>query len=124
MPLRSLLCWDITQRWLVVSYRRLGTAFWSHLRGSSSPDRHLHPTDCLEASVSNYQTTLCNISEERRPHLHRSESLNSRTCVFVTQMCTNVPKMQQPLPHSRGQKSDMKHFYTEYRQTLKAGHKI
>jgi hypothetical protein len=29
------------------------------------------PIDCTETSVTNYYSTLCNIREERRPHLHR-----------------------------------------------------
>jgi len=82
MRLRSLLFWDVTQRWVVVSYRRFGTTYWSHLHGSSSPDRHLHPIDCLKTSVSKNQPKLCNMPEERRPHLHRGESLNSRTCLL------------------------------------------
>jgi hypothetical protein len=30
---RSVLFWDITQRWLVVLYRRFGTTYWFHLEG-------------------------------------------------------------------------------------------
>jgi hypothetical protein len=33
----SLLYWDATQRWLVVRYRRFGSAYGSSLQGSSSP---------------------------------------------------------------------------------------
>jgi len=35
-------------------------------------------TGCPETSVSNYQSTLSNIPEERRSHLHRDGSLKSR----------------------------------------------
>jgi len=35
--------------------------------------------DCPETPVTTYQSTLRNISEERRPHLHRDESLKSHT---------------------------------------------
>jgi len=44
------LFWDVTQRWLVISYRRFVKVYWSR-------------------KVGNYQSTLCNIPEERRPHL-------------------------------------------------------
>ena len=34
---KSALFWDFTRRWMVVSYRRLGTTYQSHLQGSSTP---------------------------------------------------------------------------------------
>ena len=34
---KSLLFWDVTQRRLIVSYRRFGTTNHSHLQGSISP---------------------------------------------------------------------------------------
>jgi hypothetical protein len=43
------------------------------------------PKGCPETSVRYYHTTLRNILEERRSHLHRSGSLNSRIqteCVY------------------------------------------
>jgi len=36
--LRSSLFWDATQRRLVVTYRRFGTTYRSHLQGSGSPN--------------------------------------------------------------------------------------
>jgi hypothetical protein len=36
------------------------------------------PIDCPETSVTNYHPTKGNISEERRPQLHRGGSLKSR----------------------------------------------
>jgi hypothetical protein len=41
MPKYSLF-WDFTQRKWVVSYRRFGTIYRSHLEGSSSPRRMQH----------------------------------------------------------------------------------
>jgi hypothetical protein len=35
------------------------------------------PIDCPETSVQNYHYKLCNILEERRPHLQRGGSLES-----------------------------------------------
>ena len=37
------------------------------------------PIGCPEISVPNYQSTLCNIAEERRPQLHSDGSLKSQT---------------------------------------------
>lgn len=34
-----------------------------------------------ETSASNYQSSLCKVTEERRSHLHGSESLESRDAV-------------------------------------------
>jgi len=42
------------------------------------PALKVKPTGYAETSVTNYQSTLLNISEERRPHLHRGGSLKSR----------------------------------------------
>jgi hypothetical protein len=51
--------------------------FWEklsvHLRGSSNPRPF--------RLVNNHQSTLRNITEERRSHLHRGGSLNSRNCL-------------------------------------------
>ena len=38
VQLRPLLFWDVTQRMLVAVCRRFGTAYRSHLQGSSSPE--------------------------------------------------------------------------------------
>lgn len=45
---------------------------------------------CLETSDTNHQVTLRHISKERRPRLHRCESLNTRICckmVFLRCIC-------------------------------------
>jgi hypothetical protein len=39
---KSLLFWDVTQRSLVVSYRRFGTAHRSHLRGQGVVQEDLY----------------------------------------------------------------------------------
>jgi len=36
MVVRSALFWDFTQRRMLVSYRRFGTSYCSHLKGSST----------------------------------------------------------------------------------------
>ena len=35
LTLRSSVFWDVTHRILLVSYRRFGRTYWSHLQGSS-----------------------------------------------------------------------------------------
>ena len=57
------------QRRLVVDYRRLVSAYRSHIQGSS--------IGCPETSVANYQYKLRNIPEERKSHLGRGGSLRS-----------------------------------------------
>jgi len=74
--LMTSLFWNVTQRYLIVSL--FGTIYWSHLQGSGTPRPIRYP----ETSVSNYRSALCDVPEERRPHLHRGRSLKSqaRTC--------------------------------------------
>jgi hypothetical protein len=71
--MRCLLLLDVTQRILVVIYRRYGTTWWPNLQGSSRPRRMPSiwpwtkgPVGCSETSVNHYQSTLRNILEERR----------------------------------------------------------
>jgi len=82
MSLRSSLFWDVTQRTLVSICRGFGTTSLSRLQGSSSSARPLKigPISCPETSVNNYQSTLRNISEERRSHLQRGGIL--KTCAL------------------------------------------
>ena len=75
------LFWEVTQRGLVVIYRRFGAIYRSHLR------------DCLitedgadsvpKRPKNNYQSTLRNIPEERRRHLHRIVSLKSKQISII-----------------------------------------
>jgi hypothetical protein len=79
---KSALLWDLTRRRLVVCYRCFGTTYRSDPQGSSIP-RAAWPSKmgligCPKISLTNYQSTLCNIWEERRSHLHASGSLNLR----------------------------------------------
>jgi hypothetical protein len=68
--MRSSLLWDVTQRKLVVSYRRFGTNSLSHPQGSGSP-RHLEmgPMGCPETLVTSNKSTLSNVPEERKSQL-------------------------------------------------------
>ena len=47
------------------------------------PSLKMGPIACSETSVMIYHYTLCNTSEERRPHLHRSGSLKSLQMLFA-----------------------------------------
>jgi hypothetical protein len=76
MHMNFALFWDITQRWVVVLYRRFGTTYRSNLQGSRSPRRKLsswtswplkkEPIGCPETSVQNYHSNLRNITEKCR----------------------------------------------------------
>jgi hypothetical protein len=74
--MRSALFCDVTQRRLVVIYRRCGTTYWSLKMG---------PIGCPAMSVTNYESTVRKITEERRPHLHRGWSL--KPLVLETSEC-------------------------------------
>jgi hypothetical protein len=89
LSVRSSLFWDCTQRRLLISYRRFGLSYRSHLQRSSSLRRisyspwtasalKMGPIGCSETSVNNYQSTLCNIPEERRSNLRRGGIVTSR----------------------------------------------
>jgi len=82
MKAKSSLFWDVTQCRLVVGYRRFGTTYWSHLQVSMNPKRRsLDPSGWdtyLSRNVCDNQSTLSNMPEERRSHLHRGGSLKSR----------------------------------------------
>jgi hypothetical protein len=74
------LFWDITQRRLVIFYRRFGTTY----RSVSSRNYlllEMGPTRCPETSVKNYHTTPPNIAEERRSqNMNRLHILAVKTC--------------------------------------------
>jgi hypothetical protein len=94
--MRSALFCYITQRWVVVLYRRFGTTYWSLLQGWRSPRRLsswtswpiVHP----ETSVQKYHSTLRNVPEERRSYLHRGESLKPRLilCIPLCLYCYSI----------------------------------
>jgi hypothetical protein len=67
------LFWEVTQRRLIVIYRRFWTTYQSHLQWSSSPRR---------TSVTNYQSALRNKPEQRRSHSNCDGSLKSRSVML------------------------------------------
>jgi len=74
--MKSTLSCDITQRIVVIPYRRFKTTYLSHLQESRNPGSWIYSTlkmgqrDCPETSVRNYHYTLRNIPEENRSHLN------------------------------------------------------
>jgi hypothetical protein len=59
--LRSALFYDITQRRVVITYRRFGTTYRAYLQGSTDLDSlplKMGLIGCPETSVSNYHYTL------------------------------------------------------------------
>ena len=82
----ELLVWGIRSSGMLGSipltgYRRFGTSYRSHLQGTACPLK-MGPIGCPETSVNNYGSTLRNIPEERRSHLHRGSSVKSLTVSF------------------------------------------
>jgi hypothetical protein len=65
---------DVITRRLVVTY------IWDNLSAPSS-GLTMELVGCAEMSVTSYQSTLHNIPEERRSHLHQGRSLKSCMCL-------------------------------------------
>jgi len=76
--MRSALLCDITQRIVVITYRRFRTNYLSNIQGSRNPRRKLSSwipwplrmgrIRCPETSVRNYHDTLHDVTEDRRSH--------------------------------------------------------
>jgi hypothetical protein len=89
---RSALFCDTTQSWVVVLYRRFGTTYRGNIQESRSPrPLKLWPICCPETSVENCRSSLPNIPEETRLHLHHGASLNhARYTLCVPDCCECV----------------------------------
>jgi len=74
--MRTVHFWAITQRVVVVPYRRFGTTHWSHIQGSRIL-RIIRPMGCPETSVRNYQYSPRNSPVECSSHLLHGGSLKS-----------------------------------------------
>jgi hypothetical protein len=119
------LFWIITQRVVVISYRRFGTTYRFRLKGSRIPPECwsliMGPIGCPESSERNYHYSLRNTSkpEEHSSHLFRDGSLQSRIvdlCLYLAvhsyffqialqcQCCKNTPtsirNQLKLLPHN------------------------
>jgi hypothetical protein len=85
----ALFC-DVTQRGVVVIYRRFRTTFLSYLQRWRSPRPKMGPIVCPETSVQNYHSTLRNIPEELKmsfftpiSDINRALNLQSSSCVSL-----------------------------------------
>jgi hypothetical protein len=75
MMTRSALFWDITQRQVVILYRRFGTTYRSPFKGQEAKEENtswiswqlkMWPIRCPVTSVEDYHLTLHNIPEQGR----------------------------------------------------------
>jgi hypothetical protein len=80
---RSSFFWGIWTRRSVAGYRRFETTNVQSPRTGWS--LKTGPIFCPNQSITNFQQTLSNITEERRPHLYRSKSSASPTSTNCTQ---------------------------------------
>jgi hypothetical protein len=72
MLMRPAHILDITQRRVLILYRRFGTTYPSYLQGSRSPTSFkMGPKGYPETSIKDYHSTLPNIPETRRYHHYR-----------------------------------------------------
>jgi hypothetical protein len=116
---KTWIFWVITQRVVVITYRRFGTPCRSQIKVSRfklsgytlrvevpSWPLNMWPTGCREMAVKNYHYSLRNDPEECSSQLLRGGSLNSRTAVTFHTLSQVIPRC---LIHSW---SFMKHFIT------------
>jgi hypothetical protein len=89
--LRTALFWVITQRVVVIYYRRFGTTCRFHSEGSRIfpfffyfLTMRIGPTGYPETSVSNYHYPLRNNPQQRSSHLLRGGSLKSHIAFIVS----------------------------------------
>jgi hypothetical protein len=77
ITVRSVIIWDITQRKLVIPYRRFGTTYRFHLPRVKNLLLKMEPIGCPETSAQDYNCTLRDIPENPKSHLRRCGSLKS-----------------------------------------------
>ena len=78
LSVRSAFFWVITQRVVLISYRRFGTAYRSHSRGSRIQKLFwMRPSGYPETSVRNYHYLLRKNPEERSSQLLDGGTLKS-----------------------------------------------
>ena len=99
----SSLLWDVVWWTLVISYRRFGTTYWSYLPRVKHSATIVWPLKmgqiiCPKTSITNHQPTPWNISEDRRPQLHRSGSLKSRKIVQVFRLSQQCNLAEDSVP--------------------------
>jgi hypothetical protein len=98
---KSSFFWDVTQRRVVILYRRFGTTYRSGLQGSrslflgTSWALKMGRICCPETSVQDHNSTLRNTPEECRSRSHRGGSLKSCN-VAVNGMWTELARVRIP----------------------------
>jgi hypothetical protein len=80
----SALFWDITQRRVVILYRRFGTTYLSNC--CTSWPLKMGPICCPETSVKGHHSTLRNIPEERRSQMISYITKTQCFCVTKTNL--------------------------------------
>ena len=73
----TAFCWAITERIVVIPYRRFGTTYPSNIFFLNSGPLNMGPIGCPETSVRNCHYSLRNNPAERSSHLFRGGSLKS-----------------------------------------------
>ena len=71
---------DVTQRRLVISYRRFVQCICLIFKGEVL---NMGPIGCSETSTANYQSTLRNGPKKQRSNLHRGGNLKPHLCISV-----------------------------------------
>ena len=74
---RSVLFREVTQRRVLITYRRFGQSTGPIFKGKEIPLK-MGPISCPETSVEDYHSWLRNIPEVRISHLYSGGSLMSR----------------------------------------------
>jgi hypothetical protein len=88
-PLVTQLYREWCGRWLITAHTILYiSAYVKYARHSSwtAWPLRMGPIGCTETSVNNYKSTLPNIPEELRSHLHRDRSLKSLKVTFCVSL--------------------------------------
>jgi hypothetical protein len=81
--MKSALFWDITERRVILLYRRFGTTYRSHIQRSwTSSSLTMGQIVRPETSVNDYHSTSRNSPEQRRSHQHSGRRLKSRIFSF------------------------------------------
>ena len=91
LALRIAFFWAITQRVVVISYRRFGTTYRYHFQCPSK----VGPIGCSETSVTNYHYSLRNNPEEHIFHLLRGGNVKSRIlpCLYLLLIYLTTPSV-------------------------------
>jgi hypothetical protein len=91
VTIRTALFWVVTQRVVVIYYRRFGTTSRSHF--FSTPMK-TGPIGCPETSITNYQNMLRNNPEELSSHLQDYKKVSVHLMITIQKVTSNVQMLQ------------------------------